>query len=220
MRRVGILALQGDFEAHARRLRQLGLAPERPEAAGAAENVYRLVRQPADLEGLEALILPGGESSAMLRLLAPNDFLAHLGQFVRQRPVLATCAGAILLARSVSQPEQATLGVLDAHAVRNAYGRQIDSAITVAQVEPDWQPQLGESLEAVLIRAPQLERLGPSVDVVARAQGRPVLVVQGNVVAATFHPELSDDPRVHEWFLRRAAEGASQSSMAPPAARD
>ena len=186
---IGILALQGDFEAHARALAALG-----------AET--RFVRSAADLEGLAALVLPGGESTTMLKFLQAGDFLDRLCAFVQHQPVLATCAGAILLARRVTQPEQPSLGVLDVTAARNAYGRQLESSIRTAAVRPAFISALGAgSLEAVLIRAPRFEDLGPGVEVVAEIAGEPVLLRQGDIIAASFHPELSAASPVHRWFL-------------------
>lgn len=186
---VGVLSLQGDFEAHAGALR----------AAGA--NV-RFVRTDADFAGLDGLVLPGGESTTMLRLLRDNALRARLLDFVQSRPVLATCAGAILLARKVTQPDQESLGVLDCTVVRNAYGRQLDSTIQTARIRPDFVPQLGaDSMEAVLIRAPKFQDLGSQVEVVAEIAGDAVLIRQGKVLAASFHPELSAHNPVHGWFL-------------------
>lgn len=190
---VGILALQGDFAAHAAVLERLGAR-------------YRFVRRAEDLDGLDALILPGGESSTMLKLLEAGGFFARLRAVAAARPALATCAGAILLARRVGSPEQPSLGLLDLTAERNAYGRQIDSSIRPAQVRAAFVDALGTAtLEAVLIRAPQFRELGPGVEVVAEADGEPVLVRQGNLFAASFHPELSSGgDYVHRWFLQVA----------------
>lgn len=185
---VGILALQGDFAAHAAALARLGVAT-------------RLVRGPAQLESLDALVLPGGESTTMLKFLAKDGFGDKLRAFVAERPAFATCAGAILLARRVTQPEQASLGLLDVTVVRNAYGRQLESSIRTAQVQPAFTAALGREIEAVLIRAPQFRDLGPGVEVVATAGDEPVLLRQGRLLAASFHPELSADPAVHRWFI-------------------
>jgi 5'-phosphate synthase pdxT subunit len=177
---VGVLALQGGFESHRRRLEQLGARTA-------------LVRTPCDLERVDALVIPGGESTAMLTLLGPHG-LERLRRFVRWRPTLGTCAGAILLARAVEAPAQPALGVLDIAVVRNAYGRQVDSAIRTGR--------FGDSpMEMVFIRAPRIAQLGPEVEVLARDGSDPVLVREGRVMAATFHPELGDDPRVHALFL-------------------
>ncbi|HXE30888.1 MAG TPA: pyridoxal 5'-phosphate synthase glutaminase subunit PdxT [Terriglobales bacterium] len=194
---VGILALQGDFAAHA-------------AAAARAGAATRLVKTAADLAGLDGLILPGGESTTMLKFLepgglpgeAPGELWEALRAFVRQRPVFGTCAGAILLAQRVTQPAQTSLGALDVTAARNAYGRQIDSSIRQARVSEPYRPALGRTLEMVLIRAPRFRDLGPGVEVVAEAGGEPMLVRQGNIVAASFHPELSPDSPVHRWFIQ------------------
>ncbi|HUX66363.1 MAG TPA: pyridoxal 5'-phosphate synthase glutaminase subunit PdxT [Terriglobales bacterium] len=186
---IGVLAVQGDFAAHARALERVGARA-------------RLVRRAEELEGLDGLVLPGGESTAMLKLLRPGGFWERLRGFVERRPTLGTCAGAILLARRVTNPEQASLGALDATVVRNAYGRQAESSIRRAEVAPEHVAELGTAeLEAVLIRAPQFTELGPGVEVIARAAGQPVLLRQGPVVAASFHPELSEATAVHRWFV-------------------
>ncbi len=180
--KVGILALQGDFDAHRRRVEELG-----------ARAV--LVRKAEQLDQVDALIIPGGESTTFLKLL-PDAFLAKLQEFVRTKPTFGTCAGAILLAREVQNPPQASLDALDISVARNAYGRQIDSFIAAVETSLPGGP-----LEAVFIRAPQIARVGQGVEVLARERGIPILVRQGNVMVATFHPELSADPRVHQAFL-------------------
>ena len=189
MRRVGILALQGDFEAHGRTLARMG-----------AEPVF--VRTAADLENIDGLIIPGGESTTMLKLLREEKLLAPLAEFGRRRPIFGTCAGAILLAAGVSHPEQESLGLLDIDVERNAYGRQIDSRVARLTPEAEFAARThpGE-MEAVFIRAPIIRRTGPQTRVLARYAGDPVLVEQGPHLVATFHPELSGDSRVHELFL-------------------
>jgi 5'-phosphate synthase pdxT subunit len=177
---IGVLALQGDFDAHRRRLEELG-----------AEVV--LVKRPEQLDGIDGLVIPGGESGTFLKLLGEQGF-AKLKEFVHAKPTFGTCAGAILLASEVENPPQAGLGALDIRIRRNAYGRQIDSSIR--------EGRLGDSpLEMVFIRAPKIERVGPNVEVIATEGSDPVAVRQGRVMAATFHPELSDDMRVHQAFL-------------------
>jgi 5'-phosphate synthase pdxT subunit len=190
VRRVGILALQGDVEAHARMLARLG-----------AEAVP--VLHEADLAGLAALILPGGESTTIAKGMERQKLWEPIRQFaLTGRPVFGTCAGAILLAKEVERSPVPTLGLLDAVAVRNAYGTQVDSFATQA----DAGAASGlEGLRCVFIRAPQLRPTSPAVEVLARVEGRPVLIRQGNVSAATFHPELTDDPRVHALALGLAA---------------
>lgn len=190
--KVGVLALQGDFDAHRRRVEELG-----------AEAV--LVRKPEQLDEIDALIIPGGESTTFLKLLEERGFLAKLCDFVRVKPTFGTCAGAILLAKNVENPSQQSLGALDISILRNAYGRQINSFIgPVATTLP------GGELEAVFIRAPKIKRVGSDVEVLAREGDDPVLVRQGNVMAATFHPELSQDRRVHEAFLKMAAKNGNK----------
>jgi 5'-phosphate synthase pdxT subunit len=183
---IGVLALQGDFDAHRRRLEELG-----------AEVV--LVKKPEQLDEIDGLVIPGGESGTFLKLLGEEGF-EKLRQFVRVKPTFGTCAGAILLASEVENPHQAGLGAIDIGIRRNAYGRQIDSSIRVGK--------LGTSpLEMVFIRAPKIERVGPSVEVIATEGPDPVAVRQGNTMAATFHPELSEDPRVHQVFLDLVRNG-------------
>ena len=181
--RVGVLAIQGDYDAHARALADVGAGP-------------REVRKPEHLDDLDGLILPGGESTTMLKFLEKDDFFESLGKFCANRPVFGTCAGAILLAREVRSPAQRSLGVLDAVVERNAYGRQTDSAILSAQTELP-----GGELEMVFIRAPRIVTVGPGVQTLASREGSPVLVRQGDVMAATFHPELSIDRRIHKLFV-------------------
>jgi 5'-phosphate synthase pdxT subunit len=184
--RIGVLAIQGDFNAHKKRLEQLG-----------AEVV--LVRKPEQLAQIDGLVIPGGESGAFLKILGEEGF-ARLKEFVRVKPTFGTCAGAIMLAKEVSNPPQPGLGALDIRIRRNAYGRQIDSSIRTGK--------LGDSpLEMVFIRAPKIEQLGPSVEVVATEGNDPVVVREGKAMAATFHPELSDDTRVHQKFLELVSKG-------------
>lgn len=191
---VGVLALQGDFEAHVKACARAGLG------------VAREVRLPAHLAGVDALVLPGGESTTMSKGLARTGLDGALRERIAAGlPVLGTCAGAILLARRVQNHPVPTLGVLDATAVRNAYGTQVDSF--TAPVDAGAAAGL-EGLRAVFIRAPRLEALGPGVEVLARVDGAPVLVRQGHVLAATFHPELTDDPRVHRLLAACVPAGA------------
>ncbi|MGA9530155.1 MAG: pyridoxal 5'-phosphate synthase glutaminase subunit PdxT [Terriglobales bacterium] len=177
---IGVLALQGDFDAHRRRLEELGV-----EVA--------LVKKPEQLDQIDGLIIPGGESSTLLKLLGEAGF-EKLKQFVRSKPSFGTCAGAILLANQVENPKQASLGALDITVRRNAYGRQIDSSIREGLFQ-------NSPIEMVFIRAPKIERLGAGVEVIATQADDPVLVRQGKTLAATFHPELSDDVRIHAFFL-------------------
>jgi pyridoxal 5'-phosphate synthase pdxT subunit len=183
---IGVLAIQGDFDAHKKRLEQLG-----------ADVV--LVRKPEQLDEIDGLVIPGGESGAFLKILGEEGF-AKLQEFVRVKPTFGTCAGAIMLAKEVTNPPQPGLGALDIRIRRNAYGRQIDSSIRTGK--------LGESpLEMVFIRAPKIEHLGPTVEVVATEGDDPVVVREGKAMAATFHPELSDDTRVHQKFLELVGNG-------------
>ena len=186
--KIGVLALQGDFDAHRRRLEELG-----------AEVV--LVKKPEQLDEVEGLVIPGGESGTFLKLLGEEGF-EKLKQFVRVKPTFGTCAGAILLAAEVENPKQAGLGAIDIGVRRNAYGRQLDSSIREGKFLSALNGKLAASpLEMVFIRAPKIERVGPSVEVLATEGKDPVAVRQGKVIAATFHPELSADTRVHQAFL-------------------
>ena len=188
---IGVLAIQGDYAAHAEALTESGAEPCE-------------VRKPSELAGLDGLILPGGESTTMLKFLKLRFFEA-LEEFCGSHPVFGTCAGAILLARKVVNPAQRSLGLLDAVVERNAYGRQIDSTIlTVETALP------GGPLEMVFIRAPRIAETGPGVEVLARRDGYPVLVRQGHVLAATFHPELSHDRRVHRLFIETVLAAPAQ----------
>lgn len=178
--KIGVLALQGDFDAHRRRLEELG-----------AEVV--LVKKPEQLDDIDGLVIPGGESGTFLNLLGDAGF-EKLKQFVHAKPTFGTCAGAILLASEVENPPQKGLGALNIRIRRNAYGRQIDSSIR--------EGLLGDSpLEMVFIRAPKIEHVGDGVEILATEGADPVAVRQGRAMAATFHPELSDDTRVHQAFL-------------------
>jgi pyridoxal 5'-phosphate synthase pdxT subunit len=181
--RVGVLAIQGDFAAHADALREAG-----------AEAV--LIRKPEELAGVDGLVIPGGESTTFLKILERDGFLGALKEFVAAKPTFGTCAGCILLAKEVLHPAQASLGVLDATVERNAYGRQIDSSIEVGETK-----LAGGPLEMVYIRAPRIVKTGPNVTVLAERESFPVLVEQGRIMAATFHPELSADRRVHARFV-------------------
>jgi 5'-phosphate synthase pdxT subunit len=189
--RIGVLALQGDFDAHRKRLEELG-----------AEVV--LVKKPEQLDEIDGLVIPGGESGTFLKLLGDAGF-EKLRQFVRAKPTFGTCAGAILLASEVENPKQVGLGAIDIGIRRNAYGRQVDSSIREGRVVDE---KLGSSaIEMVFIRAPKIERVGSSVEVLATEGGDPVVVRQGKVMAATFHPELSEDTRVHRAFLDMISNG-------------
>jgi len=183
---IGVLALQGDFDAHRERLEELGAEVD-------------LVRDPERLETVDALVIPGGESTTFLKFLERRGFLDRLKDFVRTKPTFGTCAGAILLAKEVVGPQQASLGVLDVRVRRNAYGRQVESSIRIGSFG-------GTPLEMVFIRAPKVEEVGSCVEILAREGDDPVLLQEGRVLAATFHPELSADTRVHEKFLKIVRE--------------
>ena len=191
MKKVGILALQGDFEAHGKAVERAG-----------AKAVY--VRTAADLDGLDGLIIPGGESTTMLKLLRLENLFDPIQEFGRHKPVYGTCAGAILLASRVCNPEQESLGLVDLSIERNAYGRQIDSRVVKIDVDSSFCDRTGPgSLEAVFIRAPIIREVGPKTRVLAEYAGDPVLVEEGRHLISTFHPELTNDSRVHELFLSK-----------------
>jgi 5'-phosphate synthase pdxT subunit len=191
MKRVGVLSLQGDFAAHGEALRRAG-----------AEPVY--VRHAAELAGLDGLVIPGGESTTMLKLLRYDCLWAPLAEFARRKPVFGTCAGAILMASEVTAPEQESLGLMDIAVERNGYGRQVDSRVTLVEPDADFERRTAPGpIEAVFIRAPIIRRVGAGAKVLARYGGDPVLVEQGPHLAATFHPELTRDVRVHRLFLEK-----------------
>ena len=181
---IGVLAIQGDFDAHARALRRAG--------ANAIE-----IRRADDLSAVDGLILPGGESTTMLMFIEEEGFAGPIIDFAHSgKPILGTCAGAILLARDVYNPTQASLGLIDIAVERNAYGRQVDSFIVPVEESFD-----DGTIEAVFIRAPKIKEVGPNVEVFARLNGNPVLVREGSIVCSTFHPELTADDRVHRLFV-------------------
>ena len=184
--KIGVLALQGDFDAHRKRLEELGAT-------------VVLVKKPEQLDEVGGLVIPGGESSTFLKLLGEAGF-EKLKEFVRVKPTFGTCAGAILLASEVENPKQTGLGALDIGIRRNAYGRQIDSSIREGLF-------CGAPIEMVFIRAPKISRLGPDVEVMATEGGDPVVVRQGKAMVATFHPELTSDPAVHRAFLELVGNG-------------
>jgi 5'-phosphate synthase pdxT subunit len=186
--RVGVLALQGDFALHRRSLARLGLS--------AAE-----IRLPGQLESLDALVLPGGESSTMLKLMEGTGMEDALRAFAaRGGACFGTCAGLILLAAEVADPPQRSLGLLDVAVRRNGYGRQVDSFETDLEWTEDAHPVRG-----VFIRAPRIVRVGAAVEVLAARGGEPVLVRQGRILGAVFHPEATDDVRLHRYFVETAA---------------
>ncbi len=184
---VGVLALQGDYVEHQRMLERIGCRSCQ-------------VRNAAELDGLRALVLPGGESTTMIKFIQEEGLMGPLRKLHADGAAFyGTCAGAILLAKEVTSPSQASLGLMDLTVERNGYGRQMDSHVAH---EPS--PELGtDPLAMVFIRAPIIRRVGPGVTVLARHEGEPVLVREGRLLASTFHPELSDDERVHRYFLDR-----------------
>ena len=191
MMRIGVLALQGDFEAHAKVLKGLG-----------CEVVE--VRRIAELSELSGLVIPGGESTTLLNLMADEPWFPALKRFAGDGgAIMGTCAGAILLARTVENPAQESLGLLDATIARNAFGRQIESFETTLDA-----PQLRGTLKAVFIRAPRFTALGPKVETLAAYRGEPVLVQEGRVLAMTFHPELTGETALHSYFLTMAQSAA------------
>ncbi|MGH9780249.1 MAG: pyridoxal 5'-phosphate synthase glutaminase subunit PdxT [Candidatus Acidiferrales bacterium] len=186
--KIGILAIQGDFEAHAKVLERMGV-----------EHVF--VRTPEDLEDVEGLILPGGESTTHMKMLAETGLADAIRKMAANGGAFfGTCAGAIVMAREVKGPPQPSLGLMDITVVRNAYGRQLASDVFLLPTKLSEQP-----LEMVFIRAPVIEAVGKGVEVLAERNGKPVLVQQGRAMAATFHPELTGDTKIHERFVKLAA---------------
>jgi 5'-phosphate synthase pdxT subunit len=189
MKRVGVLSLQGDFAAHGAALERAGAAP-----------VY--VRERSQLGEIDGLILPGGESTTMLKLLRHENLFDELAEFGRRKPVFGTCAGAILMATDVTNPPQESLRLMDIAVERNAYGRQLDSRVVELDPAPEFEMRTAPGkLEAVFIRAPIIRRAGNGAQVLAEYAGDPVLIEQGRHLVATFHPELTTDARVHCLFL-------------------
>jgi 5'-phosphate synthase pdxT subunit len=192
--KIGILAVQGDFEAHAAMLRQLG-----------AETVE--VRTPPDLAGCDGLILPGGESTTQLQFLQEEGLASAIQEFAKQgNAIFGTCAGAILLASEVLNPKQDSLKLLDMTVLRNGYGRQIASDVVTGATKLRKQP-----LEMVFIRGPIIERAGPGLEVLAEYAGKPALVRRDRILASTFHPELTEDTTIHDYFLNLAAQKTKQA---------
>jgi len=193
--RIGVLALQGDFGRHRQALERCG-----------AETVE--VRKPEDLDGLDGLVMPGGESTTLLKLMEAWGFVPALEKFhAAGKPIFGTCAGLILLARDVEAPRQPSLGFIDVGVERNAYGRQRESFEAQGEVTLDGRRQ---PLEMIFIRAPRIRRVGRDVDTLARHGGQAVMVRQGSVLAATFHPELTPAATVHEYFCRMVREAAGR----------
>ena len=189
---IGILAIQGDYEAHAKMLERMGVA-------------YTYVRRPEDLKGVSGVILPGGESTTHLKVMTEEGLFDALKQFASNGGAFfGTCAGTILLAREVHGPSQESLALLDVSVLRNGYGRQLASDVHLGQTKIAEAP-----VEMVFIRAPIIESVGKGVEVLAEDAGHPVLVRQGKILASTFHPELTGDSSVHEYFLKMAGNGSS-----------
>jgi 5'-phosphate synthase pdxT subunit len=187
---VGVLALQGDFAEHEAVLAQIGA-------------VTREVRVPGDLDGLDALVIPGGESTTLTRLMAAYDLLEPIRSFAATRPVWGTCAGMIVMARRASDLDRATLDLIDIEVKRNAFGRQVDSFETDIQIEG----LAGPPFHAVFIRAPLIESVGEGVAVLGRLDGGGIVAArQGRLLVTAFHPELTSDRRLHEYFLALVGE--------------
>ena len=198
MNRIGVLGLQGDFEAHVKKLDELGVTAE-------------VIRWPGELERLSGLIIPGGESTTLLKLIDEYGFAGPLKEMVdRGGTVYGTCAGLILLARAVRNPQQPSLGLLDVEIERNGYGRQVDSFIDEV-VAPS---VAAEPVEGVFIRAPTIGEIGAGVEVLGSCRERPVLVRQDRLLACSFHPELSQDGMIHRYFLQ-LVRGATTSTPQP-----
>jgi len=201
--RIGVLALQGDFDRHAKALARCGVE--------AVE-----VRKPEQLADVDGLIIPGGESTTLLKLMHEWGFVGALQQFhAGGRPLFGTCAGLILLARDVENPRQFALGLIDVGVERNAYGRQRESFETQGSVTLDGR---ATPVEMVFIRAPRIRRVGAGVETLARHGDEPVMARQGSVLVATFHPELTDDPTVHQYFCSMVVRAAARRGAAVRAA--
>ncbi len=184
---VGILAIQGDFSMHSKMLDRIG-------------NPWKLVKHASELEEVSGLIMPGGESTTILKFFAASGFTPAIKEYAAQgKPIFGTCAGAILLAQDVLNPPQERLGLMDITVERNAYGRQIDSSVH----QGDCPTIADHPVEMVFIRAPIIRRVGEGVRVLGRCGDLPVLVEQGNLLAATFHPELTEDETIHRYFLKK-----------------
>jgi pyridoxal 5'-phosphate synthase pdxT subunit len=193
--KIGILAVQGDFEAHAEMLRSMGVE--------SAE-----VRTPEDLENCDGLILPGGESTTQLQFLKEEGLEEAIRKFAAaDKAIFGTCAGAILLASEVKNPQQESMGLLDMTVLRNGYGRQVHSNVVSGPTTLKSEP-----LEMVFIRGPIIERVGPNVEVLAEYAGKPALVQRGRVMASAFHPELTSDTTVHDRFVKLATEGVQNGA--------
>jgi 5'-phosphate synthase pdxT subunit len=193
--KIGILAVQGDFEAHAATLARLGVD-------------YVFVRTPGDMEGVHAVILPGGESTTQWKFLVEEGLQRSLvDHATKGGAIFGTCAGAILLARDVQNPKQESLGLADISVIRNGYGRQLASEVRTGLTEISAAP-----IEMVFIRAPIIERVGPGTQVLATSEDQPVLIRQKQILIATFHPELSKQTIVHEYFLGMAGANGTPKS--------
>jgi pyridoxal 5'-phosphate synthase pdxT subunit len=201
-RLVGILAVQGDFELHSKMLDRIGVP-------------WRLVKHAADLDGVARLIMPGGESTTMLKFFEEEGLGPAILDFAGEgKPIFGTCAGTILLAKEVLNPRQSHLGLIDISVERNAYGRQIDSAVRRGTLGGAGEPELpGHDMDMVFIRAPIIRRIGEGVRVLGRAEGLPVLVEQGNILAATFHPELTEDETIHRYFVNKLRTGPPENGQ-------
>lgn len=203
---IGILAIQGDFEAHGKALAGLGVP-------------FRLVKKAADLKDLAGLILPGGESTTLLKFFEIEKLWEPLQAFAAEHAVFGTCAGAILLAAEVENPPQRSLGLIEMIVRRNAFGRQIYSFIRHAKLGKELAEAPGNqaeveaaSMEAVFIRAPLILKISENVQILASLDGSPILVRQGRYLAATFHPELTDDRRIHRYFCQMAFQQTQEPS--------
>ena len=191
---IGVLALQGDFARHAQALERIGVPS-------------REVRKPGELEGLDGLIMPGGESTTLLKLMDAWDFVPALEKFhAAGKPIFGTCAGLILLAKDVESPRQRSLGFIDITAERNAYGRQKESFETEVTADLGAGPA---PLKVIFIRAPRIRRMGPAVTPLVEHRGECVMARQGTVLVAAFHPELTDDETVHRYFVEMARSAAA-----------
>jgi len=197
--KIGILAVQGDFEAHAATLARMGVD-------------YVFARTPGDMDGVDAVILPGGESTTQWKFLVEEGLDKSLAEHAAKGgAIFGTCAGAILLAREVQNPRQESLGLADISVIRNGYGRQLASEVRQGATEISPEP-----IEMVFIRAPIIERVGPDTQVLAKSEGQPVLIRQKQILIATFHPELSQDTAVHQYFVDMVRDGKTSQPTNHP----
>ena len=212
--KIGVLALQGDFALHTKALARCRSASRTASSGEVSRDMAEVetveVRKPEELEDLDGLVIPGGESTTLLKLMDEWQFVPALEKFhAAGKPMFGTCAGLILMARDVESPRQSSLGLIDVGVERNAYGRQRESFVADGEVQLDGAPH---RLEMVFIRAPRIRRVGPGVTTLARRGDEPVMARQRRVLVATFHPELTNDASVHQYFCRMVADARREDA--------